>query len=275
LPAQRRRSLVQRLSERYDNDTVLSFDALASAILDDEDAQVRTFALRLLCECRDVTLIDRIIAIAEFDPDEVVQAEAAKALAQFVELGELEELSVRLLRQVEDSLLRLARSAAPDVQRAAIESLGFSSRPEVATLIESAYRHKSPQWVATALFAMGRSADPRWQDEILEMLDASNADVRRNAAQAAGQVRLDLARKPLLDLLENEEDDDVFIAAVWSLSQIGGEDVRAYLQTILDNAEEDSQIEFLEDALQNLDFTEEMDGFDLLNLDADDAPGKQ
>jgi HEAT repeat protein len=243
--------------------------------LDDEDAQVRTFALRLLCECEDVALVDRIIAIAESDPDEVAQAEAAKALAQFVELGELEELNPNILRRVEDCLLRLGRSAVPDVQRAAIESLGFSSRPEAGELIQSAFRHKSPQWVATALFAMGRSADPRWQDEILEMLDAANVDVRRNAAQAAGQIRLDAARKLLLDLLENEEDDDVFIAAVWSLSQIGGEDVRTYLQTILDNAEDDDQIEFLEEALQNLDFTEEMDGFDLLNLDADDAPDKQ
>jgi hypothetical protein len=60
----------------------------------------------------------------------------------------------------------------------------------------------------------------------------------------------------------------VFSAIIWSLSQIGGEDVRTYLENLLDQLEEDEeQIAFLEEALDNLAFTEDLDRFDLLAFD--------
>jgi hypothetical protein len=60
-------------------------------------------------------------------------------------------------------------------------------------------------------------------------------------------------------------------AAIWSLSQIGGEDVRLYLQNLLDNVEDDGQAAFLEEALDNLAFTEDTAIFDLLAFDADEV----
>ena len=94
--------------------------------------------------------------------------------------------------------------------------------------------------------------------------------MRLVAVQSAGQLELKAARKPLLDMLEDELDDDVFQAIIWSLSQIGGEDVRTYLQALLAEAEEDEEIEYLEDALANLSFTEDMEEFDMLAIDPDD-----
>ena len=71
-------------------------------------------------------------------------------------------------------------------------------------------------------------------------------------------------------MLGEEEDADVLSAAIWSLSQIGGEDVRTYLENLLDALEEeDDQIAFLEEALDNLAFTEDLDRFDLLAFDPD------
>ena len=78
------------------------------------------------------------------------------------------------------------------------------------------------------------------------------------------------ARPLLLHLLDEEFDEAIAGAAVWSLSQIGGEDVRIYLQNLLDNAEDDDQAALLEEALDNLAFTEDMSMFDLLALDADE-----
>ena len=78
------------------------------------------------------------------------------------------------------------------------------------------------------------------------------------------------ARPLLFEIVEDEDDDDVFTAIVWSLSQIGGEDVRPFIETLLDQAEDDDTIEFLEEALMNLEFTEDMEGFDLLAVDPDD-----
>jgi hypothetical protein len=74
----------------------------------------------------------------------------------------------------------------------------------------------------------------------------------------------------LLQLLEEEFDEAIAGAAIWSLSQIGGEGVRLYLQNLLDKVvDDDNQAAFLEEALDNLAFTEDMTSFDLLALDAD------
>jgi len=76
----------------------------------------------------------------------------------------------------------------------------------------------------------------------------------------------------MLKLLEEEHDEDVFRALIWSLSQIGGEDVREYFLSLLDRYEDDeeAEIEYLEEALANLDFVEDAQDFNFLNYDADE-----
>lgn len=94
--------------------------------------------------------------------------------------------------------------------------------------------------------------------------------IRKAAIQAAGELGLQSARPLLLKLLGEEEDADIMSAVIWSLSQIGGEDVRTFLENILDQLEDDEQIAFLEEALDNLAFTEDLDRFDLMAFDPDD-----
>jgi HEAT repeat protein len=122
----------------------------------------------------------------------------------------------------------------------------------------------------SSLIAMGRSADERWADDVTRSLVSEDDRIRKAAAQAAGELSLKSARPLLLKLLGEEEDETVLSAIIWSLSQIGGEDVRTYLENLLDQAEEEDQIAFLEEALDNLAFTEDLDRFDLLALDPDD-----
>lgn len=270
LSQSRKRTLLQKLVEMYKDDTLLFFDDLAAGLLNDPDEQIRASALRLLIDADDVRLLPRLLELVESDPVVDVQARAASVLGSFIELGELEEISAESLLRAEECLLRVAREGQVDVQRAALESLGFSSRPETEVLIQNAYKKPDVKWVASALLAMGRSANARWEEQVLSKLDDPHDEVRRNAVQAAGQLHMDAARQFLLDLLEDEEDSDVFAAAIWSLSQIGGEDVRVTLEALLDQAEDDDTIEYLEEALANLDFTEDMNAFDLLSLDPDD-----
>jgi hypothetical protein len=156
------------------------------------------------------------------------------------------------------------------VRRRALESLGFSSRLEVPTLIESAYHREDPEWVASSLFAMGRSADDRWEDEVVSRLLSEDPRIQLAAVQSAGELGLASARPVLLALLEDEEDDSISEAAIWSLSQIGGEDARTYIENLLDLAEDDEQTEFLEQALENLAFTEDLERFDLLSFDGEE-----
>ncbi|PKN93035.1 MAG: hypothetical protein CVU44_11425 [Chloroflexi bacterium HGW-Chloroflexi-6] len=272
----RKRTLLTKLVELYPSDTLLSFESLAAALLADPDEQIRVNALRLLTETQDTHLLPQLITLAENDPSEDVKVEAARVLGRFVELGELEEISAQALHKVEETLLRVVRSETEkaDIQRAALESISFSSRPEVDTLIQNAFTKHDPKWLASALCAMGRSASAHWEEDILSMLDDPNDEVRCAAVRAAGELRLDSARQFLLDMLEEEEDDETFLAGIWALSQIGGEEVRITLQNMLDQTEDEDIIEFLEDAIDNLDLTDQINAFNLLAIDPDDEPDK-
>lgn len=263
--------LLDRLNALANEDTLVSFDDLGRALLRDDEPQVRIRAMRLLVECEDVRLVPIYIDMLTKDSEIAVRAEAASMLGLFVQLGEFDDIPDDVHHQIEDVLLEVLNGEdEPSVRRQALEALGFSSRDEVPVLIESSFNRQDPDWQASAIFAMGRSNDERWADNVLRMLVSENRRIRLAAVQAAGELGLALARPLLLNLLEEEFDDAIAGAAIWSLSQIGGEDVRIYLQNLLDNVEDDDQAAFLEEALDNLAFTEDMAIFDLLALDADE-----
>ena len=266
----RKLSLLKGLESLAETDTLVSFDDFARAILIDPDPQIRIRAIHLLKECEDPKLVPVYLDMLKNDHDVNVRVEVAAVLNLFVDLGELEEIPEKTYHQVEDALLAVGNSEDDvRVRRAALESLGYSSRPEVVTLIESTFHRENPEWQASALLAMGRSADERWEDEITVSLVNEDDRIRKAAVEAAGELPLKVAGPLLLKLLEEEEDDEIISAAIWSLSQIGGEDVRTYLENILDQSEDDEQIAYLEEALDNLAFTEDLDRFDLISIDPD------
>ena len=267
----RKLTLLEELDALAETDTLVSFDDVARALLTDPEPDVRTRAIRLLDEYEDPKVVPSYLDMLKNDPDVNVRVEAANALHLFVDLGELEEIPANIYHQVEDALL--ASAASEDnvrVRRMALESLGYSSRTEVSTLIDSAFHREDPAWQASSLVAMGRSADERWTDAVTRSLVHVDDRIRKAAVQAAGELSLQAARPILLKMLGEEEDATILSAVIWSLSQIGGEDVRTYLENLLDQLEDEEQIAFLEEALDNLAFTEDLDRFDLLAFDPDD-----
>ncbi len=267
---QRKRALLESLESQLEEDSVSSFDDLARALLADPEAFVRAAAMRLLVESEDARLLPLYEKTLATDDDPAARAEAAHAMGLFIELGELEEIPENIYHKAEDALLAAIKDPAAQVRRRALESLGYSSRPEVAVLIEETFAHNDRESLASALVAMGRSNEERWDAQVLRSLANDHPSVRLAAAVAAGELALNSARIPLMGLLEEEDDPDVFSAAIWSLSQIGGEDVKTFLENLLDKTEGDDEIEFLEDALANLAFTEDLERFDMLSLDPDD-----
>src|SRR5687768_17166343 len=264
----RKQFLLEELKTLADADTIVSFDDFARALLTDPDSVVRIHAIRLLHESEDQKLVPTYLDLLKDDSAVGVRREAANVLNLFVDLGELEEIPENIYHQVEDALLAAANSEDDvRVRRTALESLGYSSRPEVMTLIESAFHREDPHWQTSALHAMGRSVDDRWTEDVLDSLVNDDDRIRRAAVEAAGELAIRSARPILLKMLAEEEEPDVTSAVIWSLSQIGGEDVRTYLENLLDQTEDNEQIEFLEDALDNLAFTEDLDRFDLLAFD--------
>ena len=60
------------------------------------------------------------------------------------------------------------------------------------------------------------------------------------------------------------------MAAVWSLSEIGGEDVRETLENLLEETEDEEAIELIENALDNLIFNEDLEDFNFMDLPQDE-----
>jgi HEAT repeat protein len=268
----RKENLLEDLNDLSESDTLTYFDSLARELLNDPDASVRTQAIHLLWECEDPKLARLFIEFLAGDENVEVRAAAASALGRFVYLGELDKIPVELKEKVEECLLAASQANEPDqIRRRALESLGHSGRPEVQELIEAAYHQKSLDWKVSAVNAMGRSSDSRWAKAVLSQLRAPDEELRAEAVQAAGELDLHRARPILLELLEDEEDPAIRRHIVWALSQLGGEGVRSRLEELVKMETDDEEVEFLEEALDNLSFTEDLSQFELFSLEPGDS----
>lgn len=268
VPEGRRATLLEDLEELYDSDTLVSFDEIARIAISDAHAPVRAGALRLLWDYQGKDLIPVYRLLLENDPDEIVRALAASLLGQYVYLGELDELSGDTLRSIEDALFQTVESGETKlVRRRALESLGFSSRDEVPLLIKNAFDSGDFEWMASALLAMGRSTDESWASNVLHTLDHHEREVQLESVRAAGMLELEGARKSLLRMVKAGIDDAELRGVVaWSLSQIGGDQVEEALDQLLARAEDDEESEFIQNAIDNLDFKEGLDDFEMLDF---------
>lgn len=270
LSAARHLAVLEDLEMLAESNTVMNFDALNEMALLDEDARVRVVAIRGLWAAEQPALIPKLVQILQTDRDTDVRAQAAAGLGRFVYLGEVGDIPAPAQQEAEAALLEVLHADEdPLIQRRALESMGFSSRPEVAELIENAFDGGEEEWVSSALFAMGRSADERWGPQVMQSLADPNAEISREAAKAAGELELSEARPGLFDLLQDEE-SEVRLAAAWALSQIGGNGIADALEEMIERAEDEDEIDLLESAIENLAFTNEMDELSLLDFSPED-----
>lgn len=256
LPLWRRKALMEDVEELGSSDFLLDFTALGQMTLEDSDPAVRLLAVRTLWEYEETGLISVFLELIQKEKDCDVRAAAATALSRFIYAGEIDEIPPARLRAIEETLLKLTREDETDqVRRLALESLGFSSREEVAPLIEEAFLSSDKHWKASALLAMGRSANQAWKPSVMSMLTSSIPILRAEAARAAGELEIRESVPFLLELLD-DPDEDARLASIWSLSQIGGEDVREVLEGLYEESDDESELDFIESALDNLAFTE-------------------
>jgi len=266
----RRQALLEDLEELHVADDLLCFEDVGRVALKDNDPGVRKLAISILREYELVELLPTFIHMADHDPDAEVRAASAAALATYIYMGEVEDISPQKLQRVEECLLKLAtRSDTQLVRRRALEALGFSSRKEVNELIEKAFASSDTDWLVSALYAMGRSANSYWKPQVMQMLSHQRPAVRAEAASAAGELEIKTAVSKLLELLE-DVDIDVRMASIWALSQIGGPGVRPALEALLENTDDDEEAHQLDNALENLDFTEEMNELALIKIPEDE-----
>lgn len=281
IPLNRRQALMGDIVRLSNNNLRLSYEEIAHLAIKDEDAHIRVLAVRCLQDYEKKDLANQFLILLEEDESEEVRGASAVALGKYVYLGELEEIPLSLQREIEDRLIAKVNSQdATTVKRYSLEALGYSSRDEVQSLIETAYYSGNDDWLSSALCAMGASANEKWHKLVEAMFDHDNPEVRREAIRAAGELEHKGSVELLLKLLE-DPDRDIRIATTWSLSQIGGEGVREALEQLANDLVDEESVDTEEldhvfDALDNLDFTEEASLFDIfdlseiVDLDADD-----
>jgi HEAT repeat protein len=262
--------LLEDLELLAESNTILHFDGINRVGLDDEEPEVRTVAIRSLWQSEREDLVPIFLNILDADEADGPRAQAAAGLGRFVYLGELGKIGKERLTKIETALLETMDSDfAPLIRRRALEALGYSSHGQVPDLIENAYLHGDEDWQASALYAMGRSADDRWAPLVLERLEDTHELLSREAARAAGELQINEALPGLINLLYDEL-PEVRLAAAWSISQIGGEGASEALEDLLERTEDEDEIDLIENAMENLAFNEELEQLNILDFSEED-----
>lgn len=239
MSVERRRSLVARLVETAETNFDLDFSAILTPALRDEDPAIRLSAIEGVFEDSPRAVIEQLLSLAQGDPLTPVRAAAAQALGIFVLKGELGKLPAALNQRLQDTMWALhANPAEPlEVRRRALEALSNCTRDGVADLIRDAYHAAELPMRISAVFAMGRSCDDVWQALVLDELSSEHAEMRFEAARAAGELELRPA-VPRLAELAYEDDREIQEMAVWALGEIGGSAAQNVLRQLAALADE-------------------------------------
>jgi HEAT repeat protein len=208
--------------------------------LDDEEAEVRKLALTGLWDYPTSEMIGVLFDKAENDPDEKVRCRAVITLGRYIYEGEMadydfdwgslkeimreDELPQEDFLRVKEFLLGFYRDQEKtlDERRFSVEALGFLTDPEVFEIIEEAYAHSDKKMKMSAIFAMGRSGNVRWEDAILDELHSPVKELQIEAIRAAGESGFEGAGK-VLQRLTYSDDRDVKLESIWALGQTGWE----------------------------------------------------
>jgi len=270
LTLERRRNVMSDLLDLSEANYEVTIIEVFRLGLTDEDGLVRASAVRGLWEDEDPALIAVYIKLLQTDPVLEARAAAASALGRYVYLGEIDEISPENKQRAEAALLACWRGTDDlEVRRRALEAIAFSTRSEVPELISDAYAASESKLRVSAVFAMGRSADAVWAPQVLAELNNAASEIRFEAIRAAGELEITEAVDTLVNFF-TDDDAQISEAAIWSLSQIGGDDAREALTQLLEETEDEEEQDFIEEALENLEFTDDLHKFAVLDIDEPD-----
>lgn len=265
-----RRKLMRQLVEVSEANVEMDYIQVGRYGLDDPDAEVREAAIEVLWEDESLELMNRLIDIAQYDDSREVRAAACSALGRFLLMGELGDISESDTTKAQEAVIHILNDLDEEVEvrRRALEALGNSSSDAVTPAIEEAYESPERLMNISAVFAMGRSCDPRWSDTVMHELDSGDPEMRYEAARAVGELMLEDA-VAALSRMAFENDRELQDNAIWSLGEIGGREATRVLNLLAENAQDagdEDMVEAIEDAIANANLS----GSDLYLMRMDD-----
>jgi len=254
LPVDVRLGTVRAWNALAVEDFEMDFSAVFRIAMRDKDADVRAAAIAGLDEDEDIRLIPQLSEILENDTAAVVRAAAARTLAHFVLMGELDKILPRSFEIACAALLKAYGNLDEDldVRRHALESLAYTSLHGTPEMIEAAYAHPEEKMRISAVLAMGRSADRRWAKIAYQELFSPLPEMRYEATFACGELALPEAVPALIELVE-DVNIDIQRMALWALGQIGGKQARRALERYR-NSDNPTLRQAAHNALEELEF---------------------
>lgn len=231
-----RRETVRAWNALATEDFEMDFSAALRIAMHDEDADVRAAAIAGLDEDEDIRLIPQLSEILEKDTAAMVRAAAARTLAHFVLMGELNKILPRSFEIARAALHKAHSNLGEDldVRRRALEALAYTSLDGVPGMVEAAYAHPEEKMRVSAVLAMGRSADKRWAKIACRELFSLLPEMRYEATRACGELALPEAVPALVELAE-DVNAGIQQMALWALGQIGGKQAQRTLEQYIDS----------------------------------------
>ncbi len=253
----RRLLLVSRLVETSEDNVDLDFSQIFKLALKDDGEQVRAKAVYGLWECDERPLMTTLLRLLQYDPSVEVRTAAAQAMGKYAEQAEDGKLLPNDRIRIQSALLPLVEDEGRPVElrRRALEAAGVFSDAKILQLIHWAYRHPDPRMQQSAIYAMGRNANPEWVSIIQSALEREEPAMRYEAAQACGELGSEEMIPHLLPLLK-DEDMQVCLSSINALGAIGGSVAKKALRMCA-RSEDETMSQTASEALKSLELEED------------------
>ncbi len=262
-PPERRRELLDWMIELAEGGVELEFTAIFHHCLRDDDDGVRARAARGLWDSEDRAMVRPLVAALLDDPSARVRAEAASTLGKFAHMAARGRLIRRDGERISAALLTvIARDGEEmETRRRAIEAVAPFDSDEARRVIEEAYSDGDVRLAQSAIYAMGRSQDPRWLPIALEETRNPDAAIRYEATAACGALGSPDIAPRLAEMLD-DDDSMVRAAATRALGAVGGDFAKLSLARAVASGDAET-VEAAEEALAEIQFAEDPLGFRL------------
>lgn len=261
IPTERRREIVDRMTELVEDNLDLDFASVFRACLRDKDDQVRAKAARGLEDSDDRTIIRPLIDLLLKDDSLEVRASAAVSLGKFAVMAQDGKVLKRDGERIRVALMEVIDrdDESLETRRRAIESVASFNSPQVEQIIKEAYDDGNPELKQSAIYAMGQSSDSAWMPIVIQETQSSDPAIRYEAATACGNLGEEDTVPHVIALL-NDDDSLVQLASVRALGAIGGSLSKRALQQCLLMGD-DAIEEAAKNALGEIEFDDDPMGF--------------
>lgn len=204
--------------------------------IQDSNPRMRALTVRQLTGYASLAVVERIMELADHDPDFQVRCAAISAIGSILDDSTITDVDLIVdeaktaapnqaqvnWRRVRDFLLDVIADPGRtlDERRYAIESLSHLNNEQVERLIAELYARPEKTSKMSALLAMGYNGAARWEETLRHEFSNPDPDLCVEAVLAAGELGLPSMGKDLWRLTYSEN-KDVMLSAVWALGQTG------------------------------------------------------